>query len=256
LLREFNPRLDEALCRLGEAAADAVDDLDAAADGGWRALASVDGNRVLFPRREFASLTPAIRARLLQRAAWRLAGRDATLEAIHIASVEEALSKRRGRVSLPQGLTASAGPREVRLSLTCESRPRAIAEVPLEVPGRTTLPGWNAVAEIVRPPPAEPQPRTRFEAWLDADAVGRRLVVRFRLPGDRLRPLGLGGEKKLQDLLVDAKVPREERDDIPVVCASWGVAWVVGHRMDERAALRDGSGTALRLRFRRVGRIR
>jgi tRNA(Ile)-lysidine synthase len=255
-LRQFNPRLDEALCRLGEAAADAVNDLEVATDGRWRALASLEDEAVVFPRRDFASLTPAIRARLVQRAVRHLAGPQALLEAIHIAAVEDALAKRRGRVSLPEGLTASAGLRDVRLSLTSRTLRSPIPEVSLAVPGRTVLPGWSAVAEIVRPPPAETRLRTRFEAWLDADAIGQRLVVRSRLPGDRLRPLGLGGEKKLQDLLVDAKVPREEREDVPVVCASWGVAWVVGHRMDERAALREGSSSALWLRFRRAGRNR
>ena len=107
------------------------------------------------------------------------------------------------------------------------------------------------MAEVVTPPPAPPRPRRRFEAWLDADAVGGSLAVRSRRAGDRLRPLGLGGERKLQDVLVDAKVAEKERDGVPLVCASWGIAWVVGQRLDERAALREGSRRALRLRFRR-----
>ena len=92
-----------------------------------------------------------------------------------------------------------------------------------------------------------------MEALLDADAAGGPLVVRSRRAGDRLRPLGLGGEKKLQDVLMDAKVPEGERDGVPLVCAPWGIAWVVGQRLDERAALREGSRRAVRLRFRRRG---
>lgn len=248
LLRRLNPRLDEALCRLGEAAASAVDYLDAAADAEWRAQASLEEGRVVFPRRAFASLAPALRARLLRRAVHRLAGADP--EAIHIAAMEEALAKPRGSVSLPNGLTASVRAGDVRIGRPSRRPHLAIAETPLVVPGRTDLPGWAAVAEIVRPPPGQPRPRSRFEAWLDADAVGPRLTVRSRRPGDRVRPLGLGGEKKLQDLLVDAGVPREERDGVPLVCAPWGIAWVVGQRLDERAALREGSQCALRVRFR------
>ncbi len=250
-LRRFNPRLEEALCRLGEAAAGAADYLDAAAEGEWRSLASLSGEGVVFPRRAFGSLAPALRARLLRRALRHLAGGTAELEAVHIAALEEALAKRRGSVSLPHGLTVAVGAREVRVSSAGPGPPERIAETALAVPGRTALPGWTAVAEIVRPPPPEPRPRTRFEAWLDADALGSQVTVRSRRPGDRLRPLGLGGERKLQNILVDAKVPQEERDAVPIVCASWGIAWVVGHRMDERAALREGSRRALRLRFRR-----
>lgn len=256
LLRRLNPRLDEALCRLGEAAASAVDYLDAAADAEWRAQASLEEGRVVFPRRAFASLAPALRARLLRRAVHQLAGAEADAEAVHIAAMEEALAKRRGSVSLPYGLTASVRAGDVRIGRASRRPHLAIAETPLAVPGRTDLPGWTAAAEIVLPPVPQPRPRSRFEAWLDADAVGSPLMVRSRRAGDRLRPLGLGGQKKLQDLLVDARVPREERDAVPLVCAPWGIAWVVGHRLDERAALRDGSRSALRLRFRRKPRGR
>jgi tRNA(Ile)-lysidine synthase len=254
LLRRLNPRLDEALCRLSEAAAASVDYLDAAADAEWRTQASFEDSSVVFPRQAFVSLAPALRARLLRRAVRRLAGAAVDLEAVHIAAVEETLTKRRGSVSLPHGLTASVSARDVRIGRPSRRPPLAIAETPLAVPGRTNLPGWTAVAEIVRPPPLQPRPRSRFEAWLDADAVGPQITVRSRRPGDRLRPLGLGGEKKVQDLLVDAKVPWEERDVVLLVCAAWGIAWVVGHRLDERAALGEGSRSALRLRFRRTGR--
>ncbi len=251
-LRRFNPRLDDALCRLGEAAAGAVDYLDAAADSEWRALALLGDEGVTFPRRAFGSLAPALRARLLRRALRHLAGPGAELEAAHIAAVEEALAKGRGSVSLRHSLTVSLGMRTVRIAAADRRPARPIAETILAVPGRTDLPGWIARAEIVMPPPLEPRPRTRFEAWLDGDALGSAVVVRSRRRGDRLRPLGLGGEKKVQDLLVDAKVPREERDAVPVVCAPWGIAWVVGLRLDERAALRRGSRKALRLRFHRA----
>ncbi len=256
VLRRLNPRLDEALSRLGEATADAVDYIEAAADTEWQSQASLEDGEVVFPRRAFASLPPALRARLLRRAVDRLAGVPAGLEAVHVAAVEEVLAKRRGSVSLPHGMTALVAMRDVRIGRSSDMPSPTIMETCLAVPGRTELPGWSAVAEIVRPPPSQPRPRNRFEAWLDADAVGPQIVVRSRRPGDRVRPLGLGGEKKLQDLLVDARVPREDRDTIPIVCAPWGIAWVVGQRLDERAALRESSRSALRLRFRRTSQNR
>jgi len=252
-LREFNPRLDDALCRLGDAAASAVAHLDVAAEGAWQTLASVERRAVGFPRNAFQELSPAVRARLLRRAMRHLAGPSADVEAVHVEALEAALGKRRAAVALPQALTARVGPRDVRV---CGGEPAAsqpIEETCLAVPGRTELPGWSVVAEIVTPPPAQARGRSRWEALLDADAAGGPLVVRSRRAGDRLRPLGLGGEKKLQDMLVDAKVPEEERDGVPLVCAPWGIVWVVGQRLDERAALREGSRRAVRLRFRRRG---
>ncbi|MDP2673591.1 MAG: tRNA lysidine(34) synthetase TilS [Dehalococcoidia bacterium] len=252
-LREFNPRLDDALCRLGDAAAAAVAHLDAAADGAWQTLSSVERRAVAFPRDAFEELSPAVRARLLRRAVRHLAGASADVEAVHVEALEGALGKRRGAVALPNALTARVGQRDVRVSAGEPMGSRRLEETRLAVPGRTELPGWSVMAEIVAPPPGQPRGRSRLEALLDADAAGEPLVVRSRRAGDRLRPLGLGGEKKLQDVLVDAKVPEEERDGVPLVCAPWGIAWVVGQRLDERAALREGSRGAVRLRFRRRG---
>ena len=249
-MRAFNPRLDEALCRLGEAAAAAADELEAAAEAAWRELARVERGAVSFPRDGFAGLGTSVRQRLLRRAVRQIAGRSTDLEGVQIEGVDGALSKGRGAVSLTGGLEASVGARLVRIG----RRPRrrgGIPETALAVPGETELPGWRVTAEVVAPPPARPRPRSRFEAWLDADALGSKVTVRSRRPGDRLRPLGLGGEKKVQDVLVDGKTPAEERDGVPLVCGRWGIAWVVGHRLDERAALGEGSRRALRLRFRR-----
>jgi tRNA(Ile)-lysidine synthase len=108
--------------------------------------------------------------------------------------------------------------------------------------------GWRVEAKILPGEAAGPVDDP-YEAFLDLDGVGSTLTVRSRRPGDRLRPLGLGGEKKLQDLLVDAKVPQDQRDGVPLVCAAWGIAWVVGHRLDERAKVGENARTILRLRF-------
>jgi tRNA(Ile)-lysidine synthase len=65
--------------------------------------------------------------------------------------------------------------------------------------------------------------RARFGPWIvESDVEG--LQVRTRLPGDRLA----GRRKKVQDLFVDAKVPRRERDAWPLVVAEDGVVAIPG----------------------------
>ena len=87
---------------------------------------------------------------------------------------------------------------------------------------------------------------------IDAAAGRGPLTVRGRLPGDRLRPAGLGGSKSLQDLFVDRKVPRGERDRTPVVLAADGrILWVVGLALAEGAAAVDGADDVVVLNFER-----
>lgn len=61
------------------------------------------------------------------------------------------------------------------------------------------------------------------------------LVVRSRKPGDRFQPPGMGGRsRKLQDYLVDRKVPRADRDLLPLVVDDDDrIVWIVGHAVSE-----------------------
>jgi tRNA(Ile)-lysidine synthase len=58
-----------------------------------------------------------------------------------------------------------------------------------------------------------------------------------------MAPLGLEGTKKLQDLLVDAHVPRSERDAIPIFENERGIVWVGGIRIANWAAPRAEAPT-------------
>ena len=77
------------------------------------------------------------------------------------------------------------------------------------------------------------------EAWLDADRLSFPLLARGVRPGDRFHPLGAPGTRKLQDFLVDEKVPREDRPGILVIESAGEIAWVVGMRIDERFKVRE-----------------
>jgi tRNA(Ile)-lysidine synthase len=86
------------------------------------------------------------------------------------------------------------------------------------------------------------------------DRCGERLIVRNRRPGDRFRPLGLRGSKKLQDFFVDKKVARTERDAVPlVVDESDRIVWVAGHAVAEDFRVTDPAQAVLILRLRNLG---
>jgi tRNA(Ile)-lysidine synthase len=63
---------------------------------------------------------------------------------------------------------------------------------------------------------------------LDADLVQLPLTVGSRKPGDRMRALGLAQAKRLQDILVDAHVPRHLRDMLPLVSDREEIVWIPG----------------------------
>ena len=93
------------------------------------------------------------------------------------------------------------------------------AGVRLAVPGEAAFGEWTVSATL----------GGYGDAVLDAEALGDVLTVRAWRDGDKMRPLGLGGTKSLQDVFTDRKVPRELRRTLPVVVAENGeIAWVAG----------------------------
>lgn len=128
---------------------------------------------------------------------------------------------------------------------------------PVALPGETAIPalGVTVVAEAA-PVSAMPAPMPADEEWFDLDRLPGPLAVRTRRPGDRLWPVGMDGSKKLQDILVDAKVPREQRDCLPLLVAGDTVVWVPGVRRDRRFRPDANARVALRVVLRRQSATR
>jgi tRNA(Ile)-lysidine synthetase-like protein len=92
----------------------------------------------------------------------------------------------------------------------------------------------------------------RWRAWLDAYAAGPDLLLRHRLPGDRFQPQGMGGHSmKLNEFMINAKVPREARRAWPLLTGRQGIAWVCGLRVDARAAVTAATTRVWRVQFER-----
>ena len=71
--------------------------------------------------------------------------------------------------------------------------------------------------------------RARDQAGhLDADTLTLPLEIAPRRAGDRVQPLGFPHVKRVQDILVDARVPRHLRDALPIVRDQRGIVWIPG----------------------------
>ncbi len=86
----------------------------------------------------------------------------------------------------------------------------------------------------------------------DADKITFPLIVRPRKNGDFFYPLGFGKRKKLQDFFVDGKVPRDERDRIPLIISGENIVWVVRYRGDERFKVTEETKRVLKLEVKKI----
>ncbi|HKK20473.1 MAG TPA: tRNA lysidine(34) synthetase TilS [candidate division Zixibacteria bacterium] len=76
--------------------------------------------------------------------------------------------------------------------------------------------------------------RRSLKVSLDNSSIYPPLIVRNIRSGDRFSPLGMRGTKKVGDYLTDRKVDRFLRDEIPVVCDTKGIVWLVGYEIADR----------------------
>jgi tRNA(Ile)-lysidine synthase len=126
----------------------------------------------------------------------------------------------------------------------------------LPLPGEVSIPEHGCIVSAQLGEPDEaPSARMRSGATAVISHEGWTgpLSVRNRRPGDRFRPFGLRGQKKLQDFLVDRKVARADRDRVPlVVDAHDRILWVAGYEIDEAFRVIDASQAVLILTLRHV----
>lgn len=104
----------------------------------------------------------------------------------------------------------------------------------LKIPGEVMIPetGQKIIAEEVS---VLPEKIACDEAFIVYDPARGPLCVRSRVPGDRFRPSGAAGSKKLKNFLIDRKIPREERDKLLLVCQGKDILWIAGLRVAETA---------------------
>ncbi len=124
------------------------------------------------------------------------------------------------------------------------------APVALPVPGEVEWGSAVVRAELVAHFFA---PDPRREAYVDARAVPGELLVRAPQPGDRFRPLGAPGARKLQDLFTDVRIPAAQRCSVPLVVSGDEIVWVCGVAVAEHGRIAPDTTGMVRLSLRARG---
>ncbi|HOZ01141.1 MAG TPA: tRNA lysidine(34) synthetase TilS, partial [Candidatus Syntrophosphaera sp.] len=88
--------------------------------------------------------------------------------------------------------------------------------------------------------------------YLDADKVHFPFTIRSRKPGDRFMPLGMTQTQKLKEFFINNKVPKFEREKVPVFDDGGKIFWIAGYRLDARAAIGPDSTRFLHISSERV----
>ena len=206
------------------------------------------GTEVVVPLDELWTLPPALWRHAVRCAYFTLTSGVGFLDSTTVEDVLKLACKRDGTriMHLPEGVIAAARFGE---ELALYHR----AEPPLE--GRELLVGeqdfYDWLMDVRETTEYDAEDAARPEvAYLDAERGPYR--VRMAQEGDIIRPLGLGGTKKVFRAMMDRKVPKDQRHRTPVVDSQGRVVWIFFGELDEEFKVGTQTEKVLRLEVRKL----
>ena len=241
LEKHINPAIVPTLCSMAELltkdeaylCGEAQRELEASRSGGG------------FLRERIAALPYSIKTRVI-RLALAEAGANVDIERVHVEAVVELLEARTGaKLTLPH-IEARTSYELIKFGVPEEAHEfelplkEGLVETPLGIFRISFIEGRGGFV------------RSRDIAFLDMDKIeklGERPVIRTRRDGDRLRPVGAPGRRKLKDYFIDRKVDRESRDRIPLIACGSEVLFVPGFAASEQAKVDDATERMLKAEF-------
>jgi tRNA(Ile)-lysidine synthase len=253
LQRSYNPRLVQTLCATAQLlAADEAALQESAGEQFSVARIPAPPDQVHLRTAVLMSLSPALQRRVLRQALAEAVGSLQGFTRTHLAHMVALLRTEAGTrwLTLPGGTVVE---RRYDVLIIYRRTPPAAVRIaqPIAVPGLCEVEALGVAikSDIIQGGTTVSSLPAGDIAWLDAEKVGRDLCIRTRSPGDRFQPLGSPYAKKLKAFLIDAKVPRMERDRLPLITTRAGIAWVAGVRPAEWAKVTPMTRVVLRLQL-------
>ncbi|XID91807.1 tRNA lysidine(34) synthetase TilS [Paenibacillaceae bacterium WGS1546] len=253
MLEAYNPKLKASLARLADLAAADDDYLQERTRLAFREGVAPSGDGFLLERRRFRGLHVALQRRLIKLILNCSSNPRQMLDFRQVDDMISALAQERPsvfRMDIGDGWVLRG---EYEQAYVGPEKPDSVSftYIVADATGELLIAETGDRLRFERLEGSIPGTRnSRTEAAFDADRLRYPLLVRSRKPGDNMQPYGLNGTKKVQDMFVDAKVPRSRRDRIPLLVDGEGrVLWIPGMRRSSHAPVDTDTRTTLRIAY-------
>jgi tRNA(Ile)-lysidine synthase len=218
-------------------------------------------DRVVLKLPAFLALHKALQRRVIRSAIERLRGNLLGFYSVHVEMIRKwAAETVSGKtLELPAALWALREGEHLVLTKASPFKSEPFHWAILDS-GSYSFPGFKVNIHFRDRIPGEPETAcSQTEEGscvfyvMDADKVLWPLAVRSWNPGDRFRPLGLHGSKKVQDFFTDSKIPRTERAHVPLLWDQEKICVILGRRMDDRVKITPETKRLLVVEFCGIG---
>ncbi|MFO7295079.1 MAG: tRNA lysidine(34) synthetase TilS [Caldicoprobacter sp.] len=253
--QHFNPNIVDALVRMGTIIRDEEEFLQDYCRKEYDKLVRVSNqNQLRIDLQGFLMQPIAVRRRVLRMALRAMSG---TLDNIGANHVEEVLDMASNcttgaMLMLPSGIRVLKDYGDIVVWRGELRRPVQPFEYPLDVPASVTVKECGIEVVAQRVPREEVSFSSPWRVYIDGDVIVGRLRIRNRRQGDRFKPFGMEGTKKLKEYFIDRKVPRHERDGIPLVVDEKNIIWVVGLQIHDDYKITPMTRNVIQLEARKI----
>ena len=265
LVHDYNPNIKTGLSRTADVLGAESEYLDAAARKALETCRIQGPNKknIVLNRAKFRQYHIALQRRMLRQSVSEMLG---DMSDLYFAHCEAMLNLVEG--DAPNTVLALRNNLQFRRAyqqLIFERKPVEMESFtyPITIGGKTFIAILNTDITTELGDAASPGtltlPDGKFEAIFDYEKLRKvfaepssetvPLIVRNRRQGDRFQPYGMRGTKKIKDFLIDAKVPRYERDSIPLLVCGDEILWVIGYTTSESFKIKPDTRQYLYLRY-------
>ncbi|RMF97251.1 MAG: tRNA lysidine(34) synthetase TilS [Candidatus Schekmanbacteria bacterium] len=255
-IEEIKPSFKSALRRSMNAAADDDDFLNDICKKEQN-IAIIEENKdfILLNKEHFKKLHRSIGKRLLIIILAKYKSPKTRISSFHIERALEFIcqSKHGTEFHLPSGIRFINSYGKIFIKIISEDERKEEALSFINPPSETKLNGfpYTISSAILERNEVKNLKSGQSEAFLDLNQLSLPLKVRRREEGDFFYPLGNKGKKKLKDFFINLKIPKDERDKIPIVLSGDDIVWVAGYRINDKFKVTKNTKKILHLKIKK-----
>jgi tRNA(Ile)-lysidine synthase len=252
----FNASFSETIIRMAEIIRYEDDFISTYCSTLFKEHAIRESDKISIPLEQFLEYHMAVKRRIV-RLCMQILRKDLTnVQANHIDSVIALAvnSKVGSLIKLPGNITITKDYQFIVFSNILDIKRIPAFDYLLTVPGKVYIQELNMAIESRRMLKKNDLYIDPWCIYIDEEAVNGDLRIRNRRTGDRFKPFGMNGTKKLKDYFIDKKVQKNQRDAVPLVVDMHSIVWVVGYQCNEDYRIRSNTKTLIEIRVSSKGK--
>lgn len=259
LLSTYNPQVQNAVLNLGRVIADEEEVWRERVAEICKEMVVKRGNHTyIFKAEPFLKLPVALQRRvvkLILNCLVKSGTNEISLDTVEQVRNLVTRTHPSAQIDLPNGIKAFRQYDKCLIS-TQESVKKSI-QAPstlIKVPGVTDLQGFNGEIKAILSFEKMKDPFLHNDVWtvFDADQLQLPLSVRSRKNGDRMSCMGMKGTKRVKNMLMEAKIPAQLRDEQAIIVDGKQIIWIPEIRRSNVALITHNTKRYLYLLWRSI----